>query len=253
MNLSEAKAIVTGGASGLGHGVAKFLLEAGASVAVLDLAVEGEATQTLGADVTYFRADVSAEAEVDAAVESAASKLGGITLLVNCAGIVASQRIVGRDSLMSQRDFAKVINVNLIGTFTVCRAVAAVMQHNTPNDDGERGVIVNTASIAAFDGQIGQSAYAASKGGVVSMTLPLARELTRMGVRVVTIAPGLFETPMMMQIPESAREELARSVPFPSRLGQPAEFATLVGHIYQNPMLNGETIRLDAALRMQPK
>ncbi len=256
MIFNQCRAIITGGASGLGLAVAKRLLDAGSEVAILDIKPEqNRATvAALGPRAHFFEADVSSESQVDSAVAAAASTLGEITLAVNCAGIAPSRRVLARDGLMSTAEFEHTIRINLIGTFAICRAVANIMQNNTPQgSDGERGVIINTASIAALEGQIGQAAYAASKGGVVSMALPLAREFSRIGVRVMTIAPGIFETPMFNTLPIEAREALAANTPYPHRLGQPHEFAQLVQHIYENPMLNGEVIRLDGALRMQPK
>ena len=256
MIFSQCKALITGGASGLGLAVAKRLLDAGGEVAILDIKPEqNRATvAALGPRAHFFETDVSSESQVDSAVTAVASTLGEITLTVNCAGIAPSRRVLARDGLMSTAEFEHTIRINLVGTFTICRAVANIMQNNTPQGpDGERGVIINTASIAALEGQIGQAAYAASKGGVVSMALPLAREFSRIGVRVMTIAPGIFETPMFNTLPIEAREALAANTPNPHRLGQPHEFAQLVQHIYENPMLNGEVIRLDGALRMQPK
>ncbi len=256
MIFSQCKALITGGASGLGLAVAKRLLDAGGEVAILDIKPEqNRATvAALGPRAHFFETDVSSESQVDSAVTAVASTLGEITLTVNCAGIAPSRRVLARDGLMSTAEFEHTIRINLVGTFTICRAVANIMQNNTPQGpDGERGVIINTASIAALEGQIGQAAYAASKGGVVSMALPLAREFSRIGVRVMTIAPGIFETPMFNTLPIEAREALAANTPYPHRLGQPHEFAQLVQHIYENPMLNGEVIRLDGALRMQPK
>lgn len=256
MNFTQCRALITGGASGLGLAVAKRVLDAGGEVAILDIKPEqSRATvATLGHHAHFFEADVSSEAAVDNAVAAAISTLGEITLAVNCAGIAPSRRVLARDGLMSSAEFERTIHINLVGTFSVCRAVASVMQHNRPHGpDGERGVIINTASIAALEGQIGQAAYAASKGGVVSMALPLAREFARIGVRVMTIAPGIFETAMFDTLPVEARETLAANTPYPHRLGQPHEFAQLVQQIYENPMLNGEVIRLDGALRMQPK
>lgn len=252
MKLECAKAVITGAASGLGLAVARRLARSGAQVALVDIQANSEAG-ILADNTRYIVADVTSEASVEEAIAVAAEQFGGITLAVNCAGIVRSQRVVGPDKLLSQVEFAQVIDVNLIGTFTVCRAAARVMQDNSPNDDGERGVIINTTSIAAYEGQIGQAAYAASKGGVASLTLPLAREFAHFGVRVMAIAPGLFETPMLGGLPDPVRSALAQQIPFPKRLGEPDEFAQLVCHIYQNPMLNGEVIRLDGALRMQPK
>jgi NAD(P)-dependent dehydrogenase (short-subunit alcohol dehydrogenase family) len=256
MDPKTAKVIVTGGASGLGFAVAQRFVGIGAQMAILDLDPTGgeRIASALGKDVFYLAADVTSESSVDQAVQAVADQFGGVSLAVNCAGIVHSQRVVGRgDGGLTQVDFARVIAVNLIGTFTVCRAVAHVMQRNVPNAAGERGVIVNTASIAAYEGQIGLAAYAASKGGVASLTLPLAREFASLGVRVMAIAPGLFATPMFAGLPDKVKARLAEDVPFPRRLGDPKEFAELVCHIYQNPMLNGEVIRLDGALRMPPK
>lgn len=256
MNFNTCNALVTGGASGLGLAVAKRVIAAGGKVAVLDIKPEQSAATiaTLGNNAHFFEADVTSEAAVDSAVANAVKALGHITLAVNCAGVAPSRRVLARDGLMSSAEFERIIRINLIGTFTVCRAVADVMQHNEPQGaDGERGVIINTASIAALEGQIGQAAYSASKGGVVSMALPLAREFARIGVRVMTIAPGIFETPMFDTLPVEAREALAANTPYPHRLGQPHEFAQMVQQIYENSMLNGEVIRLDGALRMQPK
>jgi len=255
MNLCDAKAIVAGGGSGLGWAVARRLLGAGARVAILDIQpAPVEALAEAGSDGPLFlETDVTSEIAVDRAFAIAAERIGGITLAVNCAGIVQAQRVLGAGRLLSQAEFARVIGVNLIGTFSVCRAAANRMQHNAPNAEGERGVIINTASIAAYEGQIGQAAYAASKGGVVSLTLPLAREFAALDIRVMAIAPGLFDTPMLAGLPEKTRAGLALHVPFPKRLGSPREFAALVCHIYENPMLNGEVIRLDGALRMPPK
>lgn len=256
MKLESAKAVITGGASGLGFAVAQSVVKAGGSVAILDCNKDrgAEAVATLGSQAHFFATDVSDEASVDQAVANANSAMGGITLAVNCAGIAPSQRVLGREALMSTADYERVLRINLIGTFAVCRAVADVMQHNAPTDtDGERGVIINTASIAAFEGQIGQAAYSASKGGVVSMTLPLAREFARLGIRVITIAPGVFETPMFDTLPQEAREALAANTPFPKRLGKAEEFAGLVASIYENPMVNGSVIRIDGALRMGTK
>ncbi|HUG98634.1 MAG TPA: SDR family NAD(P)-dependent oxidoreductase [Gammaproteobacteria bacterium] len=255
MELSQLKAVVSGGASGLGHAVAARLVAAGGRVAILDIneAQGREAAAALGEQALFFRTDVSREAEVNAAVEAAAEAFGGINLAVSCAGILGAGRVLGREGPMAGEHFAKVITVNLVGTFLLSKAAANKMQHNEPNAEGERGVIVNTASVAAFEGQIGQAAYSASKAGVAGMALPLAREFARLGIRVNTIAPGLFLTPMMEGMPKNVQQSLAAQVPFPSRLGHPAEFADLVLYICSNTMLNAETIRLDGAIRMQPK
>ncbi|MBA3494531.1 MAG: SDR family NAD(P)-dependent oxidoreductase [Gammaproteobacteria bacterium] len=255
MNLRDAKAIVTGGGSGLGLAVARRLVEAGARVAILDIqpAPAEPLAEPSSDGLLFLETDVTSEAAVDRAFAIASERLGGISLAVNCAGIVQAQRVLGAERLLSQAGFARVIAVNLIGTFTVCRAAANLMQHNAPNAEGERGVIINTTSIAAYEGQIGQAAYAASQGGVASLTLPLAREFAALGIRVMAIAPGLFDTPMLAGLPEKARAGLVEHVPYPKRLGSPREFAALVCHIYENPMLNGEVIRLDGALRMPPK
>jgi NAD(P)-dependent dehydrogenase (short-subunit alcohol dehydrogenase family) len=255
MDIGTAHAIVTGGASGLGLAVAERIAAAGGKVAILDLQeAAGEAAAArLGRHALFERCDVASEADVNRAVAAAAKRQGGLTLVVNCAGIVTPGRILGRDGPLDGAIYAKVIAVNLLGTFYIDKAAAALMQHNAPNAEGERGVIMQTASVAAFEGQIGQAAYGSSKAGVVGLTLPLARELARVGIRVMTIAPGIFETPMMASLPEDARRSLAAQVPFPPRLGRASEFADLVLAIYANPMLNGETIRLDGAIRMQPK
>ena len=252
MKINEAKAVVTGGASGLGLAVATKLDRMGAKIAVLDVheAAHETVVSQLSKHALFIRTDVSSEESVDQALDSAKTHFGEITLAVNCAGVVQVQRVLGRDRPLSQAEFESVIGVNLIGTFTVCRTAAQAMQSNTPSEEGERGVIINTASIAAFEGQIGQAAYAASKGGVASLTLPLAREFARLGIRVMAIAPGVFKTPLLDNISEAAKEHLIQSIPFPHRMGEPREFAELVCAIYQNPMLNGEVIRLDGALRM---
>ncbi|MFF1574153.1 3-hydroxyacyl-CoA dehydrogenase [Leifsonia sp. NPDC058292] len=253
MNIDGCSAIVTGGASGLGNATARALTEAGARVIVLDLpSSEGEKAATaLGPTARFVAADVANEDQVRAAVDQA-TELGPLRVVVNCAGIANPGKVLGRDGVLPLEQFERVIRVNLIGTFNVVRLAAAAMVATDPLGE-ERGVIVNTASVAAFDGQIGQPAYSASKGGVAAMTLPLARELARDLIRVVTIAPGIFETPMMAGLPQPAQDSLAAQVPHPSRLGKPAEYASLVRHIVDNPMLNGEVIRLDGAIRMQPK
>ncbi|MEO7015924.1 MAG: 3-hydroxyacyl-CoA dehydrogenase [Leifsonia sp.] len=253
MKLDGCSALVTGAASGLGNATARALIAAGARVIVLDLpSSEGEKAATaLGPTARFVAADVANEDQVQAAVDQAAA-LGPLRVVVNCAGIATPGKVLGRDGVLPLEQFERVIRVNLIGTFNVVRLAAAAMVKTEPLGE-ERGVIVNTASVAAFDGQIGQPAYSASKGGVAAMTLPLARELARDLIRVVTIAPGVFETPMMAGLPQAAQDSLAAQVPHPSRLGKPAEFASLVRHIVDNPMLNGEVIRLDGAIRMQPK
>jgi NAD(P)-dependent dehydrogenase (short-subunit alcohol dehydrogenase family) len=253
MKLDGCSALVTGAASGLGNATARALIAAGARVIVLDLpSSEGEKAATaLGPTARFVAADVANEDQVQAAVDQAAA-LGPLRVVVNCAGIATPGKVLGRDGVLPLEQFERVIRVNLIGTFNVVRLAAAAMVKTEPLGE-ERGVIVNTASVAAFDGQIGQPAYSASKGGVAAMTLPLARELARDLIRVVTIAPGIFETPMMAGLPQAAQDSLAAQVPHPSRLGKPAEYASLVRHIVDNPMLNGEVIRLDGAIRMQPK
>ncbi|NGX14849.1 SDR family NAD(P)-dependent oxidoreductase [Wenzhouxiangella sp. XN24] len=255
MELSSLKAVVSGGASGLGHAVARRIVADGGRVAILDVneAQGREAAEKLGAAARFFRTDVSNDADVIASVDGAAEAFGGINLAVSCAGILGAGRVLGREGPMAGEYFAKVIMVNLVGTFQLAKAAAARMQHNEPNEAGERGLIVNTASVAAFEGQVGQAAYSASKAGVAGMALPLAREFARLGIRVNTIAPGIFLTPMMESMPEHIQASLAAQVPFPSRLGRPEEFADLVACICTNTMLNAETIRLDGAIRMQPK
>ncbi|WP_405231800.1 SDR family NAD(P)-dependent oxidoreductase [Lentisalinibacter salinarum] len=255
MDLGGVKAIVTGGASGLGRATAGHLLAAGGSVTLLDVNEEAgaEAAAELGERAGFVRTDVSDEAEVRAAVGRAAEAMDGLTLAVNCAGVVAPGRVLGRDGPMDSAYFARTVMINLVGSFNIAKEAAALMQNNEPSGEGERGVIVNTASVAAYEGQIGQAGYSASKGGVVGMTLPIARELARFGIRVMTIAPGIFMTPMMAGLPDEVQQSLAAQIPFPPRMGRPEEYADLVGYIYTNPMLNGETIRLDGGIRMQPK
>jgi len=255
MQLQGSTFIVTGGASGLGGATARMVVEAGGNVVIADLKeTEGQAhAKDLGAQAKFVRTDVTDEASAKAAVGAAVAGFGAVHGLVNCAGIVYGEKIVGKEGPHSLAGFVRVININLIGTFNVLRLAAEAMAKNAPNAEGERGVIVNTASVAAFDGQIGQAAYSASKAGVAGMTLPMARELARSGIRVMTIAPGLFQTPMAEQIPPEIAEALAKMVPFPPRLGRPPEFAALVRTIVENVMLNGEVIRLDGAIRMAPK
>ena len=255
MDISKAIAVVTGGASGLGHATAQRIIAEGGKVALLDVNEEmGQAAASeLGQNAIFIRTDVSDEAQVNAAVEKAHAHFGGLTLAVNCAGIIGAGRVLGREAPMEGSFFARTIQINLIGSFLVAKAAANLMQHNEPNEEGERGVIISTASIAAFEGQIGQAAYSASKGGVAAMALPMAREFARIGVRVMTIAPGIFMTPMMSGMPEEVQKSLGAQVPFPSRLGRPEEYADTVAFIYGTPMLNAEVIRLDGAIRMQPK
>jgi NAD(P)-dependent dehydrogenase (short-subunit alcohol dehydrogenase family) len=255
MDLEGVRAVVTGGASGLGLATAQNIIAGGGRVVLLDLNAEtgAAAASALGPAASFQRVNVAIESEVDAAIAASVRALGGIDVAVNCAGIATPKRVLGKDGPMPGDFFRKVIEVNLVGTLLVTKAAAAAMQQNAPRKDGERGVIVLTASVAAFDGQIGQVAYAASKGGVVGMTLPMARELASSGIRVMTIAPGLFLTPMMASLPADAQESLGKQVPFPPRLGRPEEFALLVRQIIENPMLNGETIRLDGAIRMAPR
>jgi NAD(P)-dependent dehydrogenase (short-subunit alcohol dehydrogenase family) len=256
MNIQDLVAVVTGGGSGLGESTARTLVAKGAKVAVLDLGgSKGAAVaQELGDNALFLETDVTSEEQVTAAMERALATFGALHVAVNCAGIGTAGKTVGKEGQPHDLAlFKRTIEVNLIGTFNVIRLAVARIIKNPPNSQGERGVLINTASVAAFDGQIGQAAYSASKGGVVGLTLPIARDLARDGIRCCTIAPGLFETPMLMGLPESARQSLAASIPFPSRLGQPAEYAALACHIIENPMLNGETIRLDGALRMAPR
>ncbi len=252
MELQQKTIVVAGGASGLGAACVRLLTQAGARVAILDLNAEaGEALAAeLGQVAHFIKTDVTDEEEVDAAMEETISFFRAVHGAISCAGIAPAEKILGKDGLHSLATFKNVINVNLIGTFNVIRSAARVIRENEPNASGERGVIITTASIAAFDGQIGQAAYSASKGGIVAMTLPVARELARYGIRVVTIAPGIFDTPLMASLPEAARKSLAQQVPFPPRLGRPEEYAALAKHIMENEMLNGEVVRLDGGLRM---
>ncbi|MCP3726505.1 SDR family NAD(P)-dependent oxidoreductase [Paraburkholderia sp. CNPSo 3272] len=255
MIVQDKTFFITGGGSGLGAAVGRHLLERGANVVFgdIDLARARDVAALGGEHALAVEVDVTLAASVESAIALVTQRFGALHGVVNCAGIAPAQRIVGKEGAHSLDLFAKVVSVNLIGTFNVMRLAAVAMANNTPDAGGERGVIVNTASVAAYDGQIGQSAYAASKGGVVSLTLPAARELARNGVRVVTIAPGIFETPMLLAMPAEVQQALGAGVPFPQRLGQPAEFAALVEHIVGNRYLNGEVIRLDGALRMAPR
>jgi NAD(P)-dependent dehydrogenase (short-subunit alcohol dehydrogenase family) len=254
MQISNNVFIVTGGASGLGGATTRMLAANGGRVVIADVQTDGgEAlARELGASTRYVKCDVSSESDGRAAVDAALA-LGTLRGLVNCAGIAIGEKVVGKEGPHALASFARVIGINLIGTFNMIRLAADAMARQEATAEGERGVLVNTASVAAFDGQIGQSAYSASKGGVVGMTLPIARDLSRSGIRCVTIAPGLFATPMLLGMPQEVQDSLGKQVPFPSRLGKPDEYAALVRHIVENVMLNGETIRLDGAIRMQPK
>ena len=255
MNIDGAVALVTGGASGLGEATVRMVVEGGGSAVILDRpgSAGEDLARHLGVRALFTAADVTSAEEVEAAVARAVERFETIHVAVNCAGVGAAMRTVTKQGPMPLEIFARVVAVNLTGTFNVIRVAAAQMAKNPPNAEGERGVIVNTASAAAFDGQIGQAAYSASKGGVVAMTLPIARDLSSLGIRVMTIAPGTFDTPMLAMLPGEQRKALAAQIPFPSRLGRPVEFAALARHIVENPVLNGETIRLDGALRMPPR
>ena len=255
MDLSKAKAVVTGGASGLGFATAERVIDAGGMAVLFDINDEAgaEAIGKLGERSKFVNVDVSDEASVQAGIAAAEAFMGGITLAVNCAGIAPAGRALGREGPWPTAMFNKVIQVNLVGSFNVTKEAAAVMNKNEPTAEGERGVIISTASIAAFEGQIGQAAYSASKGGVVGMMLPIAREFANFGIRVNTIAPGVFKTPMVAGMPEEVQDSLGKQVPFPPRLGRPEEYANAVEFIYGTTMVNGETIRVDGAIRMQPK
>jgi NAD(P)-dependent dehydrogenase (short-subunit alcohol dehydrogenase family) len=248
MELQGRTFLVTGGGSGLGAATARLLGGEGANVVVADL--KGEAT---GENVSFVETNITDEVSAKGAIDAALQGFGGLHGAINCAGVASAEKVLGREGPHSLESFSTVVRVNLIGTFNVIRLAAEAMANNQPTENGERGVIINTASVAAFDGQIGQVAYAASKGGVAAMTLPVARELARHGIRVVAIAPGIFDTPMLAGLPEAARESLGKQMPFPQRLGRPEEFAALVRHIIENEMLNGEVIRLDAAIRLAPR
>ena len=255
MKSDTVAAVITGGASGLGRATAAHFVSAGGRVALLDrpASAGADVAKSLGAAAVFTPADVTKADEVTAALEAAVRHLGSMNVLVNCAGIGTAMKTFGRSGPARLEDFTRVIQVNLIGTFNCTRLAAAQMAKNPPGPHGERGVIINTASVAAFDGQIGQAAYSASKGGIVGMTLPIARDLAELGIRVMTIAPGLFDTPLLAALPEEQREALGTGIPFPPRLGRPEEYAALALAVVENPMLNGETIRLDGAIRMQPR
>jgi NAD(P)-dependent dehydrogenase (short-subunit alcohol dehydrogenase family) len=255
MQLNQVKAIITGGASGLGHAVAQHIVANGGKVALFDVNEDkgNTAAKELGDVAHFFRTDVASEDGVAANVAAARDAMGGLNVLINCAGILGAGRVLGKEGAMPLANFATTVMVNLVGSFNVAKAAAALMQGNEAGEDGERGVIINTASVAAYEGQIGQAAYSASKGGVVGMTLPMARELARFGIRVATIAPGIFWTPMVDSMSPQVQESLSASIPFPARLGQPDEYANTVAFILGNRYINGETIRLDGAVRLQPK
>jgi len=255
MKIQNARAVVTGGASGLGQAVARHIASLGGKVVILDVQDRpGKAAAAdLGGDAAFVRCDVTSEAEVTSAMEAAQARMGGINLLVNCAGVIGAGRVLGKSGPMAGDFFTKVVHINLIGTFLCDKAAAALMQRNEPTEDGERGLLVHTSSVAAFEGQIGQAAYSATKAGLAGMTLPIARELARFGIRCISIAPGIFHTPMVDSMSAELQASLAEQIPFPKRLGKPEEFARLVAAAFEIPMLNGETIRLDGAVRMQPQ
>ena len=255
MKLENTKAVITGGVSGLGFAVAQRLIAEGGSVAMLDINDEkgAQAVAKLGERATYIKTDVRSEREVQDAFIAASDFMGEMNIAVSCAGIIGAARTVGREGPMPLDYFSNVIQINLVGTFNVAKAAANLMQGNEPGNDGERGVIINTASVAAYEGQVGQAAYSASKGGVVAMTLPLAREFARMGIRVMSIAPGIFWTPMVDGMSQQVQDSLGASIPFPSRLGQPDEYADTVAYIIENGYVNGTTIRVDGAVRLQAK
>ena len=254
MEIKNSTFIVTGGASGLGAATARTIVSAGGKVVIADVNADaGNALAKELGQARFIRTDVTSESDGQAAVALALKEFGGLQGLVNCAGIGVAEKTLGREGPHSLANFVRVITINLIGTFNMIRLAADAMSKGQPNAGGERGVIINTASVAAYDGQIGQAAYSASKGGIVGMTLPIARDLSRSGIRVMTIAPGIFLTPMLLGLPKEAQDSLGKMVPFPPRLGRPDEYANLVGQIFANSMLNGETIRLDGAIRMAPR
>lgn len=255
MQLNQVNALITGGVSGLGLAVAQKVVADGGKITLLDIndeagALAAEAFSDAG---VYLRTDVTSEKAVEDAVAAAVERMGSVNVAMNCAGVIGAGRVLGREAPMALDYFHKTVQINLVGSFNVAKAAAAVMQNNEANQDGERGVIINTASVAAYEGQIGQAAYSASKAGIIGMTLPMAREFTRFGIRVMTIAPGVFWTPMLAGMPDAVQEALGASVPFPSRLGKPSEFADMASHIMQNGYLNGATLRLDGAIRLTPK
>jgi len=255
MQLEQVRAVITGGASGLGHAVARRFIDAGARVTLFDVNDEkgNAAVAGLGRHASFARTDVTSEDSVSANMAAAHEAMGGLNVVVNCAGILGAGRVLGKEGPMPLANFSTTVMVNLVGSFNVAKAAAQLMQANPAGEDGERGVIINTASVAAYEGQIGQAAYSASKGGVVGMTLPMARELARFGIRVNTIAPGIFWTPMVDNMPPQVQESLSASIPFPSRLGKPDEFADTVAFLVNSRYVNGETIRLDGAVRLAPK
>ncbi len=255
MQLDQVRAVVTGGASGLGRAVARYVVAHGGQATLFDVNADKGRTAAaeLGANARFLRTDVTDEADVGANIASARDAMGGLNFVMNCAGVLGAGRVLGKQGVMPLKTFTTTLMVNLVGSFNVAKAGAAVMQSNAPGEDGERGVIVNTASVAAYEGQIGQAAYSASKGGIVAMTLPMAREFARLGIRVMTIAPGVFWTPMIDGMPPQVQEALSASIPFPPRLGQPDEFAETVGFILANRYVNGSVIRLDGAVRLAPK
>lgn len=255
MKINNVKAIITGGVSGLGLACARKIISEGGQVALLDINEDAakEVMNELGNKATFIQTDVSSESSVNNSVQTAYDTMKGLNVAVNCAGVLSAGRVLGREAPMASDYFSKAININLVGSFNICKAAANLMQNNEADSDGQRGVLINTASIAAYEGQIGQAAYSASKAGIVGMTLPMAREFTRIGVRVMTIAPGVFMTPMVSGMPDDVKQALGAAVPFPSRLGNPAEFADTMTHIIENTYLNGSVIRLDGAIRLQAK
>lgn len=255
MKLNEVKAVISGGASGLGLATARMLGKHGAALTLLDINDDAgaAAVSELGDRCSFINTDVRSEEQVAKAVDQAVQSMGGVNVAVSCAGIIGAGRALGREAPMALDFFANVININLVGSFNLNKAAAAAMCNNEANDEGERGVIINTASVAAYEGQIGQAAYSASKGGIVGLTLPLAREFTRFGIRVNAIAPGIFHTPMVDGMPEHVYESLCANVPFPARLGRPEEYADTVAFMLQNAYMNGTTVRVDGAVRLQPK